>query len=383
VGAGTERITKNSTAKVAGGLADQGPLGAPGDTGSRTASYSVSGQLLGVMIALRSARASISYDARGDRTSTPGGATTLAYDQAGRLTSYGSTAQYSYDADGLRIAKTVSGVASTESWDVSGSTPQLIGDGASQIIYGLNGAPIERISGTTVTYFVTDADGSVRLITSSTGTTLGTETFTPFGQVASSTGTGASEPLGYDGQYRDTETGYIYLRDRYYDPATAQFLTPDPLSSITRAPYSYANNNPLNESDPSGDDPGTIQPVSHNSLLDDALNLVSKIPGASPALYLAKKLIAGGKAISSCLELSASCISNAGAFGLSFVPTAAPWTNLLEIGYPVEALSTQLNSELGVVLPKLIAQKEQEVDGINALIACNQDELGGVSVVNP
>jgi len=39
---------------------------------------------------------------------------------------------------------------------------------------------------------------------------------------------------------------------RYYDPQTAQFLSVDPLASITGTPYSYAGDNPLNGTDPLG-----------------------------------------------------------------------------------------------------------------------------------
>ena len=40
--------------------------------------------------------------------------------------------------------------------------------------------------------------------------------------------------------------------NRYYDPATGQFLTRDPLAGWTRAVYSYVRNNPLNTTDPMG-----------------------------------------------------------------------------------------------------------------------------------
>ena len=53
-------------------------------------------------------------------------------------------------------------------------------------------------------------------------------------------------------QYTDPETGLLYLRARYYDPATAQFLTRDPLDASTRSAYSYGGNDPLNMDDPSG-----------------------------------------------------------------------------------------------------------------------------------
>jgi hypothetical protein len=39
---------------------------------------------------------------------------------------------------------------------------------------------------------------------------------------------------------------------RYYDPTTGQFLTVDPAVSITGQPYSYAGDDPVNESDPTG-----------------------------------------------------------------------------------------------------------------------------------
>ena len=48
------------------------------------------------------------------------------------------------------------------------------------------------------------------------------------------------------GQYTDPETGLIYLRNRYYDPTTGQFLTRDPLEGVTRSAYGYTDGDPLN-----------------------------------------------------------------------------------------------------------------------------------------
>lgn len=41
---------------------------------------------------------------------------------------------------------------------------------------------------------------------------------------------------------------------RFYDPATGQFLTRDPLVSATREAYGYVGGSPLNRTDPSGQD---------------------------------------------------------------------------------------------------------------------------------
>ena len=43
-----------------------------------------------------------------------------------------------------------------------------------------------------------------------------------------------------------------YLNNRYYDPATARFISVDPLVSVTGSAYGYAGNNPITYSDPSG-----------------------------------------------------------------------------------------------------------------------------------
>jgi RHS repeat-associated protein len=113
-------------------------------------------------------------------------------------------------------------------------------------IYGRSESRIEQINNSTgtVQYLHHDQAGSPRLLTGSTGKTEATFTYGPYGGVTGSTGT-ATTRLGYDGQYTSSDTGLIYLRDRVYDPATAQFLTGDPAVSITRAPYNYAGDNPL------------------------------------------------------------------------------------------------------------------------------------------
>ena len=89
-----------------------------------------------------------------------------------------------------------------------------------------------------------------------TGTTVsaGGATITLGGNTNGSNNTTASGPsgFGYAGQYTDTETGFTYLRARYYDPTTAQFLTRDPAVALTQDPYAYAMNNPVNATDPTG-----------------------------------------------------------------------------------------------------------------------------------
>jgi RHS repeat-associated protein len=108
-----------------------------------------------------------------------------------------------------------------------------------------------------VTYLHHDQQGSTRLLTGTAGTVTGKCSYGAYG-TATCEGT-TTTPLGYDAQYTSPDTGLVYMRARVYDPATAQFLTRDPLEAITGEPYSYALDNPVNESDPAG--LGTVEAI--------------------------------------------------------------------------------------------------------------------------
>ncbi|GAA2010159.1 RHS repeat-associated core domain-containing protein [Nakamurella flavida] len=193
------------------------------------------------------------FDGVGERTkSTPanGPPSTYGYDQAGRLTSASTPAgsgKYTYNGDGIRTSKTVGATTTRYTWDAA---TNLLSDGTNNYLYGPDGAPIEQVGAAGAYYFVHDQIGSTRTLLDSTGADAGRYSYTPYGQ-ATHTGTAAS-PLQYTGQYTDTETGLLYLRARYYDPTTAQFLTIDPLVGSTGTPYAYVNGNPLNDADPTG-----------------------------------------------------------------------------------------------------------------------------------
>lgn len=198
------------------------------------------------------------FDTRGNRltTSFPYAETkTHTYDLANRLTTYtqGTTtsASYIYDGDGLRLAKTVNTTDTLYTWQDNTNLPQLLVDGTDNYLYGPQGEPIARIPTTgTTTYIHQDHLGSTRLLTNNTGTSSGTYTYTPYG--TTQTHTGATVSLQYAGQYTDTETGYQYLRARYYEPTTGQFLTRDAAYGLTRLAYGYTYQNPINSVDKNG-----------------------------------------------------------------------------------------------------------------------------------
>jgi RHS repeat-associated protein len=192
----------------------------------------------------------------------PSATTTYGYDQAGDLTSIerpeGESKpkiedSYAYNGEGFRTSQTISGTTSYLAWDMTTGLPLILSDGTNSYIYGPGELPIEQINNSTgtVEYLHHDQQGSTRLLTGSTGTVEATMTYDAYGNKTGSTGT-ATTSMGYDGQYTSSDTGLIYLRQRVYDPATAQFLSVDPLEKLTLAPYNYVEDNPVNAVDPTG-----------------------------------------------------------------------------------------------------------------------------------
>lgn len=165
-----------------------------------------------------------------------------------------TTASYAYNGDGLRVSKTISGLSRSFTWDASGALPLLLSDGAASYIYGVGNAPLAQVTSSGTLYFHQDQLGSTRALTNGSGAVVGTFTYDAHGNRTASTGT-ASSPLGWAGEYRDAETGFVYLRARLYDPATGQFLSRDPIVAATRSAYGYVGGSPLNSRDPWGLDP--------------------------------------------------------------------------------------------------------------------------------
>ncbi|MHB2023834.1 MAG: RHS repeat-associated core domain-containing protein, partial [Mycobacteriales bacterium] len=227
--------------------------------GGATQSFDAADELLATTVG--AVVTNYTYNQRGDRiaATTAAASVSYGYDQADQLTSYASSAlaaSYAYNGDGLRTsaAITLAGqtVAQTASYtyNLTSPVPEILGDGTNYYLYGPGGLPVEQIGpANTVSYLGHDQQGSTRILMSADKSIVGAYNYTPYGATISQAG--ATTPLQYDGAYHDP-TGLYYLNARYYDPATGQFLTRDPLEALTDTPYAYAADNPLNFADPSG-----------------------------------------------------------------------------------------------------------------------------------
>jgi RHS repeat-associated protein len=241
------RLEKSGSTAYAYDSADE-----PTTLGANTSVYDAAGELK------TSGSNTYGYDQLGERISTTpkgGQTTTFGYDQAGNLTQAKGGAlndSYAYDGNGLRASQTKGKATSYITMDLHDKLPVILSDEQNTYIYGPGNIPIEEIqSKGGVLYLHHDQQGSTRMLTSSTGAIEATTTYDAYGNQTGTTGT-TTTPLGYDGQYTNATTGLLYLRARSYDPATAQFLSVDPIVGFTLQPYNYTLDNPLNYVDPAG-----------------------------------------------------------------------------------------------------------------------------------
>jgi RHS repeat-associated protein len=178
---------------------------------------------------------------------------------------------FTYDGSGNRTTeKSASGVTQDFTWDDAGSTPTLLQDGSNAYVYGPTlfgeSVPVEQVNlSTGVASYLTSARSGVQLVLNQSGTVANESSYKTYGsQVNSST---SATPFGFQGGYTDA-SGLIFLVHRYYDPSTGQFISVDPKVSTTVQPYAYCGDDPLNLTDPTGQDAAGVaflNSVSHAS----------------------------------------------------------------------------------------------------------------------
>ncbi|MEV3987167.1 RHS repeat-associated core domain-containing protein [Nonomuraea sp. NPDC049758] len=233
------------------------------------------------------------WDAAGNRVKA--GDKTYTYDERGRLTS-GDGRTYTYTARGtlaeegggmVRITKSdafdrmVSDDGVTYDYDAldrvetrgyGGKTQRMTYDGVSNnlvtvtdtatgnktAMFGRDalGRTLGLSDGAGAQLAFCDLRGDLIGAFTATGTALiDSVAYNPFGEVVSRTG--AAHTLGYQGGYTDPNSGKINMAARWYQPNTGSFVSrdtltqsPDPSVQLNR--YSYANDNPLTNTDPTG-----------------------------------------------------------------------------------------------------------------------------------
>jgi RHS repeat-associated protein len=105
-------------------------------------------------------------------------------------------------------------------------------------------------------YYLYDGLGSTRALSDSTGTVTDSYNYESFGSVLNQTGSTENDYL-FTGEQYDSGLDNYYLRARYYDQNVGRFTQMDTWMGnnsdpVTLHKYLYANANPVNYTDPTG-----------------------------------------------------------------------------------------------------------------------------------
>ncbi len=185
---------------------------------------------------------------------------------------FAGSAAYGYDADGIRRAKAVDGVAVLHTTDKNRPYAQVLeerdaatGDLAVAYTYGddlisqTRPDPVDPINNPPVTrYYYYDGQMSTRQLSSASGAFEVTDRYAydAFG-VTLDARVATPNAYRYRGEQYEEASEQYYLRARYYSASIGRFATQDPLLGSPRDPrslhqYLYAHADPANRMDPTG-----------------------------------------------------------------------------------------------------------------------------------
>ncbi len=180
------------------------------------------------------------------------------------LPSGGGIVTNTYNGDGMRFSRTDANGTNSFAWNGKVLDAQL---GAGNTVstwytqgmgeYGDIISARDAVAGASSLQLY-DASGNVNQTTDAGANITATLSYDAFGNVTDNSG--PANPTvawqGKQGYQFEQPLGLQYVRQRWYDPATRQFISQDPLGfgggDVNL--FRYAGNNPVNRNDPSGQD---------------------------------------------------------------------------------------------------------------------------------
>ncbi|TQV87089.1 Ig-like domain-containing protein [Aliikangiella coralliicola] len=206
-----------------------------------------------------------SYDENGNTLTEGNGTTTktFTYNAQNKLTSFSdgsATASYQYNVDGIRMSQTVNFETTQYLVDNNQQYAQVIAEIDSsdsvtkRYVYG-DDLISQTLAGETY-FYLYDGLGSTRNLTDSQGVVTDSYDYEAFGELLNQTGN-TENAYRYTGEQFDETLNQYYLRARYYSQGVGRFTQQDTwmgrnFDPITLHKYLYANVDPVNNIDPTG-----------------------------------------------------------------------------------------------------------------------------------
>ena len=176
--------------------------------------------------------------------------------QLQKMQKSGVTAEFVYNADGLRVQKTVNGVATKYTLHGKNVVHMTSGTDELHFFYDAQNRPAVVVYNGTAYAYVKSLQGDIVAILDESGNTAVSYGYDAWGAPLWCTGElaetlGKVQPFRYRGYVFDEETGLYYLRSRYYNPRWGRFVNADG-AIIQKNLFAYCSNGPIVGYDPSG-----------------------------------------------------------------------------------------------------------------------------------
>ena len=181
--------------------------------------------------------------------------------QLQKMQKSGVTTEFVYNADGLRVQKTVNGVVTK--YTLHGKNVVHMTSGADELhfFYDAQNRPAVVVYNGTAYAYVKSLQGDIVAILDENGNTVVSYGYDAWGAPLWCTGElaetlGKVQPFRYRGYVFDEETGLYYLRSRYYNPGWGRFVNADVLIGagklLSHNFFAYCANAPVSFSDKHG-----------------------------------------------------------------------------------------------------------------------------------
>ena len=181
--------------------------------------------------------------------------------QLQKMQKSGVTAEFVYNADGLRVQKTVNGVATKYTLHGKNVVHMTSGTDELHVFYDAQNRPAVVVYNGVPYAYVKSLQGDIVAILDENGNTVVSYGYDAWGAPLWCTGElaetlGKVQPFRYRGYVFDEETGLYYLRSRYYNPGWGRFVNADVLIGagklLSHNFFAYCANAPVSFSDKHG-----------------------------------------------------------------------------------------------------------------------------------
>ena len=182
--------------------------------------------------------------------------------QLQKMQKSGVTAEFVYNADGLRVQKTVNGVVTK--YTLHGKNVVHMTSGADDLhfFYDAQNRPAVVVYNGVPYAYVKSLQGDVIAILDAAGNVVVSYVYDAWGAPIGKSGElaetlGKVQPFRYRGYVFDEETGLYYLRSRYYNPGWGRFVNADALITdntglLCQNLFAYCCNEPVRLEDSEG-----------------------------------------------------------------------------------------------------------------------------------